>query len=58
MATFTRPRLTKAQFFSLQCKERLTPAEHQLLSRAEIIDENAASMETLNGFLGAIGGAQ
>jgi len=64
-ATFTRPRLTRSEFHDLQCRDRLTPAERVLLARAEIVDdapalvdENAASLATLAGFLGAIGGAQ
>ena len=64
-ATFTRPRLTRSEFFDLQCRDRLTPAERILLARAEIVDdaparvdENGASLATMAGFLGAIGGAQ
>ena len=63
--TFTRPRLTRSQFFFLQCRDRLTPAERHILSTATVVDdapapadENAASLATMAGFLGAIGGAK
>ena len=65
--TFTRPRLTRSEFFDLQCRDRLTPAERILLARAEIIDdapapppvdENAASMATMTGLFAGIGGAK
>ena len=63
--TFIRPRLTRSEFFDLQCRDRLTPAERILLARAEIIDdapapvdENAASMVTMVGLFAEIGGAK
>ena len=63
--TFSRPRLTRSEFFSLQCRDRLTPAERHILSTATVVDdapaladENAASLATMAGFLGAIGGAK
>ena len=63
--TFIRPRLTRSEFFDLQCRDRLTPAERILLARAEIVDdapalvdENAASMATMTGLFAGIGGAK
>jgi len=61
METFTRPRLTRSEYFDLQCKDRLTKAERILLARAEIVDdapapadENAASLATLDALLAGI----
>ena len=63
--TFARPRLTRSEFFDLQCRDRLTPAERILLARAESVDdapapvdENAVSMITMVGLFAEIGGAK
>ena len=63
--TFVRARITRAKYFSMQCKERLTKAERHILSTATVVDddpaqvdENAASMTTMSGFLAEIGGAK
>ena len=50
---------------NLHGRDRLTPAERHILSTATVVDdapapadENAASLATMAGFLGAIGGAK
>lgn len=64
MNTFTRPRLTRSEFFSLQCKDVLSAHEHWVISTAEVIDdpapvdETAVSLATMAGLFAAIGGAK
>ena len=65
MNTFIRPRLTRSEFFDLQCRDRLTPAERILLVRAEIVDdapvpvdETTVSLATMGPLFAAIGGAK
>ena len=62
LKSFTRPRLTRSEFFSLQCKERLSTHEHWVISTAEVIDdpapvdETAVSLATMGPLFAAIRG--
>ena len=58
---FTRPRLTRSEFFSLQCKDVLSAHEHWVISTAEVIDdpaqrpgEDAASFSTMGPLFAAL----
>jgi hypothetical protein len=62
MKTFTRPRLTRSEFFSLQCKDVLSKHEHWVISTAQIIDdpapppdEDKASLATMGPLFAALG---